>query len=116
MIWPDKSSSPSNIHDFYASIPFAMHLWDPTKNRSEGWQIECLCTDPASEGKGHGTALVEWGIQEAGTEVVCLSVIAAWKKEGFYSRFGFQEVGRADVGPLEGKVKGGAVMFRDAMK
>lgn len=59
---------------------------------------------------------MEWGIQEAGTEVVCLSVIAAWKKEGFYSRFGFQEVGRADVGPLEGKVKGGAVMFRDAMK
>jgi predicted N-acetyltransferase YhbS len=74
--------------------------------------LDFLCTHPEYEGKGHGSSLVTWGVEQAEKEGICASVIAAWKREQFYMKFGFREVGRANVGPLAG-VKGGAVMFRD---
>jgi predicted N-acetyltransferase YhbS len=74
--------------------------------------LDLLCTDPQYERKGHGKALVNWGIEEAKKEGICNSVIAAHERDGFYAQFGFKEVGRANVGPLAGLVKGGTVMFR----
>lgn len=43
---------------------------------------------------------------------MCASLTSAKEKEGFYEKMEFGEVGRANVGPLEG-MEGGAVMFCD---
>jgi len=109
-LWPDKSADAAHIAAFHAATPLTTHLW--SDKREESWMLDMLCTDPQHERKGHGKALVKWGIDEAEREGICNSVIAAWERDGFYSRFGFVEVGRANVGPLA-EVKGGAIMFRD---
>lgn len=56
--------------------------------------------------------LVQWGKDRAREERVCASLTSAERVEGFYEKMGFEQVGRANVGPLEG-VEGGAVMFWD---
>lgn len=55
---------------------------------------------------------MQWGKDRARRDGVCASLTAAEGKEGFYSKMGFEEVGRANVGPLEG-ADGGGVMFCD---
>lgn len=67
---------------------------------------------PEFQGYGYGRALVQWGKGRAREEKVCASLTSAEEKEGFYAKMGFEEVGRANVGPLEG-VLGGTVMFCD---
>jgi predicted N-acetyltransferase YhbS len=67
---------------------------------------------PDYQGKGHGQALVKWGVDESAREGVCACVIAADGKDGFYGKFGFVKVGMANVGPLaENGIKGGTIMF-----
>ena len=55
---------------------------------------------------------MRWGTQRADADGVCASLIAGLGSEEFYGKMGFKEVGRANVGGLEG-LEGGAVMFRD---
>ena len=109
-LWPDKSADPVHVAAFNAATPLTTHHWSGA--REESWMLDALCTDPQHERKGHGKALVNWGIDEAAKEGICNSVIAAWERDAFYARFGFVEVGRANIGPLA-EVKGGAIMFRD---
>ncbi|OBT63140.1 hypothetical protein VE03_07849 [Pseudogymnoascus sp. 23342-1-I1] len=109
-VWPDRSADPEHIKAFKDAVPYAAHLW--SGDREEAWNLDILCTHPDFEGKKHGSSLVKWGISQAEGEGICTSVIAAWEKDPYYAKFGFKEVGRADVGPIAG-VKGGAVMFRD---
>lgn len=71
-----------------------------------------LATHPDFQGQGLGKELVQWGLEEAEKENMCVSVISSLGKEGFYGKFGFIEMGRANVGPLTG-IQGGAIMFRD---
>ncbi|KFY10948.1 hypothetical protein V492_04766 [Pseudogymnoascus sp. VKM F-4246] len=108
--WPDRSADPENIKAFKDAVPYAEHLW--SGDREEAWNLDILCTHPDFEGQKYGSSLVKWGISQSAIEGICTSVIAAWEKDPYYARFGFKEVGRADVGPIAG-VKGGAVMFRD---
>lgn len=110
IIWPDKSADPVKIAAFYSSHPLCAHLW--SGEREDGWMLDLLCTDPAFEGKGHGKGLVKWGLEKSKEEGVCSSVIAAEGKDGFYEKFGFREVGRANVGAIS-SISGGAVMFID---
>jgi len=109
-LWPDKSSDPAHVMAFHDATPLTAHLW--TGKREESWMLDILCTDPKQQGKGHGKLLVNWGVEEAENEGICTSVIAAFEREGFYAKFGFVEVGRANIGPLA-EVKGGAIMFKD---
>ena len=86
------------------------HLW--TGNRAESWYLDFLCTDPKYERKGHGKGLVNWGVEQAEKEGVCASLIATWERDGFYAKLGFEEVGRANIGPIS-EVRGGTVMFKE---
>ncbi|KFY20135.1 hypothetical protein V491_03960 [Pseudogymnoascus sp. VKM F-3775] len=108
--WPDRSADPEHIKAFKDAVPYAAHLWSGV--REDAWHLDILCTHPDFENQKHGSLLVKWGISQAEGESICTSVIAAWEKDPYYAKFGFKEVGRADVGPIAG-VKGGAVMFID---
>lgn len=111
-LYPNRAADPAHVAAFYDSIPLTEHLWSGP--RADAWQLDFLCTHPAHERRGHGGALVRWGLAKADDEQIPASVIAAWQRDDYYASFGFREVGRANVGPIA-EVKGGAVMFRDVV-
>lgn len=92
------------------------HTKHPTGPRAESWYLACLAIDPKCQGQGVGRSLVEWGFEQAAKENVCVSVISAYGKDGFYRRCGFdKESGTAGDGegnPLAG-IEGGLVLFHD---
>lgn len=108
----DRSASIENIAIFNAAKPLADHLW--SGSFALCYHLDILCIAPSSQGHGYGAKLVRWGLKKAAAseQDMSTSVIAAWERDAFYERFGFVERGRANVGGLEGKVKGGAAMFR----
>ncbi len=111
-LWPNRAADPSKATVLEDSAPFSAHHW--AGDRQENWYLDMLAVHPEHQGKQHGRALVQWGLNEAAMEGLCASVISAYGKERFYARNGFVEVGRANVGPLaENGIKGGAIMFTD---
>jgi len=109
-VWPNKAADPSMANVLEESKPFIEHHWSGA--REQNWYLDLLAVHPASQGRMYGRELVQWGMNEAKSEGVCASVIAAKGRERFYGRFGFVEVGRANVGPLA-SIEGGAIMFND---
>jgi predicted N-acetyltransferase YhbS len=109
-MWPNYAADPSKVNVLIESKPFTDHHW--SGSREQTWYLDLLAVHPASQGKMFGRELVQWGMDEAKREGVWASVIAAKGKDRFYGRFGFVEVGRANVGPLAG-IEGGAIMFND---
>jgi len=109
-IWPNKAADPSKANVLEESEKLTKYYWSGA--REQNWYLYLLAVHPASQGKMHGRELVQWGVDEAKNEGVCASVIAAKGKDRFYGRFGFVEVGRANVGPLA-SIEGGAIMFND---
>ena len=97
------------------SYDYVDHIW--TGERSESWYLECLAVHPEYQKRGHGRALVKWGLEQARKEGIACSVIAADGKEKFYQACGFDvgPVGRAGEG--EGnptrEVAGGLMFFKD---
>lgn len=110
LLWPDRSADPAQAHALEANFPLIAPTWGGERART--WFLSMLCVAPEWQGRGFGAELVDWGVRRAEREGVSASLISARGKDGFYGRLGFVEVGRADVGPLEG-VGGGAIMFRD---
>lgn len=110
-IWPNRAADPAKANVLQEEWPLICHHWEG--ERKENWYLDLLAVHPASQGKMYGRELVQWGIDEAGKEGVPASLISAKGKERFYGRFGYVEVGRANVGPLAG-IEGGAIMFNDA--
>ncbi|KAG9245921.1 putative GNAT family acetyltransferase [Calycina marina] len=114
---PNRAASPRYITALEDSFPHFAHLWS-SPSMVQNWYLDLLATHPDYHGQGLGKQLVTWGVEEADREGVPASVIAAKGKEGFYEKAGFVEVGRANVGELmvEGRIEGGAVMFREMLK
>ena len=111
-IWSNRAADPTKATVLEDSAPLFHHYW--SGDRRENWYLDMLAVHPSHQGKGHGRALVQWGLDEAVKEGVCASVIAAHGRDRFYGRCGYVEVGRANVGPLaENGIKGGAIMFTD---
>jgi predicted N-acetyltransferase YhbS len=109
-MWPNRAADPANANVLRDSFPLCSFHWEGS--REENWYLELLAVHPEHQGKQYGRGLVQWGVDEAAREGVCASVISADRKEKFYGRFGFVEVGRSNVGPLSG-IEGGAIMFND---
>ncbi|KAK6441167.1 hypothetical protein LTR95_002613 [Oleoguttula sp. CCFEE 5521] len=118
---PNRAADPEKEDIIERSMPHAEHFWKGTStgcsNRAESWYLSCLAVDPATQGKGIGRPLVAWGFEQAARDGVCVSVISAKGKEGFYRKVGFgpESVGSAcagDLNPLNG-IDGGDVFFAD---
>ncbi|KAM0254948.1 hypothetical protein ACHAQJ_006256 [Trichoderma viride] len=119
--------SPPKI-DVYAALAFdrcyppidAMLFAD--KKRDEWWYLSTLAVLPSFQGQGLGGLLLNQGLEKAdmrqqkkqGGEVARGKVwlIGLRGTDVYYSRFGFKEVGRANVGDLS-EWDGGIVMFRE---
>ncbi|KID69000.1 uncharacterized protein G6M90_00g054370 [Metarhizium brunneum] len=109
-LWPNRAADPDKINILDETFPLFAHHW--TEPRRQNWYLEFLCTHPGYQGQGLGKALVLWGVNRAKEDKICASVISAAGKEAFYGRYGFVEVGRANVGRLGAcGIRGGAILF-----
>ncbi|KAH7149529.1 hypothetical protein B0J13DRAFT_663284 [Dactylonectria estremocensis] len=79
--------------------------------RRAAWYLSSLGVDPAVQGHGIGAMLVRDGLRKADREGVATWLVGLHGLERYYSRFGFVEVGRANVGELK-DWGGGSIMFR----
>ncbi|KAM5352335.1 hypothetical protein ACJ41O_005058 [Fusarium nematophilum] len=79
--------------------------------RRSAWYLSSLAVSPDAQGSGLGSLLLQDGLREADRVGVATWLVGLHGLEAFYSRFGFVEVARANVGELQ-DWDGGAVMFR----
>lgn len=138
---PNRAADPAKLDVLQRVGPFVDHKWSGTVKplasssssnqlkealsladkrcigeRAETWYLGLLAIHPDYQGHGIGKQFVAWGFERARADTVCVSVISALGKDGFYRNCGFDvDVGYATEGegnPLSG-VPGGLIMFRD---
>lgn len=114
LVWPNRAADPSQLDCLERSGPFTAHYWK-TPERLENWYLNLLGTGPEYQGQGYGKELLKWGMERAAEEGICVSLISANGKDGFYKRHGVdQEVGWATEGGEENplhSVAGGLILF-----
>ncbi|KAH6985830.1 hypothetical protein BKA56DRAFT_297323 [Ilyonectria sp. MPI-CAGE-AT-0026] len=82
-----------------------------SSRRRAAWYLATVAVDPAVQGHGVGAMLVRDGLRKADHEGVATWLVGLRGLERYYDRFGFLEVGRANVGELK-DWEGGSIMFR----
>ncbi|KAH0285564.1 hypothetical protein M436DRAFT_37431 [Aureobasidium namibiae CBS 147.97] len=111
---PNRAADPSQLDVLERAGPFTEHYWK-VPERLENWYLALLGTGPEYQGHGFGKELLKWGIERAEEEGICVSLVSANNKDGFYKRYGVdQEVGWASEGgednPLH-DIAGGMILF-----
>lgn len=108
--WSDKSADHEAMAVFDQNWEDIQHYFSGP--RAECWMIELLCIHPDSQKAGYGREIIRTAIDfcKSETPPLPLCVIASEAGDAFYEKQGFREVGRADVGGLQG-VKGGSLKF-----
>ncbi|PTB68074.1 acyl-CoA N-acyltransferase [Trichoderma citrinoviride] len=101
---------PHAAHAFDRVFPPIEKALFADKNRAEWWYLSTLAVHPSVQGIGLGALLLGEGLTRADEGKVWL--IGLRGTDAYYSRFGFVEVGRANVGDLS-EWDGGIVMFRE---
>ncbi|OAP53747.1 hypothetical protein AYL99_12085 [Fonsecaea erecta] len=100
--------------------PFISHCYLSPPHRLTRWSLDCLAVHPEFEKRGHGRALVVWGLDRAREEGIPAVVMAAADKERFYQRCGLTEVAgwandgvddQGRVNPLKGRIRGGCILY-----
>ena len=106
-----RTADPEAIATFEKSWNDIEHYF--TGPRAQTWFIELFCVHPeVQRGGGFGRDLIRNAIELGKNENprVPVAVIASEIGDGFYEKYGFREVGRADVGDMSG-VRGGSLKF-----
>ena len=106
----DRAADPKAVTIFDNHWPDIAHHF--VGERANAWMIELLCVHPdVQRGKGYGRDLIQKAIELGKSEkpIVPVAVIASIIGDPVYEKYGFREVGRADVGEL--KVQGGSLKF-----
>ncbi|KAH6899999.1 hypothetical protein B0T10DRAFT_469360 [Thelonectria olida] len=115
------------LQDYLFPIPFIdphkLAIYDRTfaliepqvlnsPRRRSAWYVASLGVDPVVQGRGIGGMLIRDGLAQADRAGAAAWLVGLRGLERYYSRFGFAEVARANVGELK-DWKGGSVMFRN---
>lgn len=76
-----------------------------------------LHTDPEYQGRGAGSALMEWGKQRAGELGLPIYLESSAKGHGFYKKHGFRDVEIAyiDFSPYGGSMHRQPLMIREVL-
>lgn len=116
MAWPDRSADDEAVAAFDRNWEDIKHHF--TGPRAQCWMIELFCIHPDSQKKGYGRDLVQTAIDlcKSETPKLPLCVIASDIGDAFYEKYGFREVGRANVGALAGVVGGSLKFFEDHLE
>ena len=114
LIWPNRAADPAQVDILDRAMPFTAHHWK-TVERLENWYLALLGTGPEYQGKGYGKELLKWGIERATEEGICVSLVSAHGKDGFYRHYGVTEhVGIASEGGPDNPlcdIPGGMILF-----
>ena len=108
--WTDRSADPGNVAKFEKNWDDIEHHFSGA--RKECWLVNFLCVHPDFWYKGLGEPLVNKaiGLGDAESPKVPVAVISSKMGDRHYQKWGFEEVGRADVGDLSG-IQGGSIKF-----
>ncbi|KAM0219601.1 hypothetical protein ACHAPA_003388 [Fusarium lateritium] len=79
--------------------------------RRSAWYLSSLGVSPDVQGAGYGSLLLQHGLEAADRAGVPTWLVGLRGLDRFYSRFGFVEVARANIGELK-DWDGGVIMFR----
>ena len=103
--WTDRSKDRAAVEVFERS---GEGIKDHFKR--ECWYIDFLCVHPDYQGKGIGRPFLEYVVRLGRGEnpPVPMMLISSAVADGFYKRFGFEEVGQACVGEMSG-IGGGSI-------
>lgn len=109
-IWTHRSADKKTMEIFDRNWDNIKHHF--TGSREECWFVELLCIHPDSQRRGYGRDLLNAALEicKAEEPAVPLSIIASEIGDPYYEKFGFREVGRANVGEMSG-VQGGSLKF-----
>ncbi|KAI4725890.1 hypothetical protein E4T49_06367 [Aureobasidium sp. EXF-10728] len=114
IVWLNRALDPTMADVLDRAMPFTAHYWK-TPERLENWYLALLGTGPEYQGHGYGKELLQWGIERATEEGICVSLVSANGKDGFYKRYGIdQEAGWASEGGKENPIHdiaGGMILF-----
>lgn len=114
LIWQNRAADSAMVDILDRAMPFTEHYWK-TPECLENWYLALLGTGPEYQGHGYGKELLKWGIERATEEGICVSLVSANGKDGFYKRYGIdQEVGWASEGGKENPIHdiaGGMILF-----
>ncbi|KAI9167672.1 hypothetical protein HJFPF1_03806 [Paramyrothecium foliicola] len=83
-----------------------------TTRRKQAWYLSILAVEPALQGRGFGSMLIRDGLSQAARRGKASYLVGLSGTDGLYSRFGFVQVARANVGELSAW-DGGLIMFNE---
>ncbi|KAF2804275.1 uncharacterized protein BDZ99DRAFT_452160 [Mytilinidion resinicola] len=118
-ISPNRAANPHPklASPLYDSFPFFQHHW--RGERANTYFLDVLGVHPKYQGRGYGKELVQWGIEQAQKQDVCVSLISLAAGYGFYIWIGFdKEVGVCTEGegnPLA-DLGSGWILFKDPLR
>lgn len=108
--WTDRSADPVAQEKFDKNWGEISHHF--SGNRRQCWLIDFFCVYPDFQHKGIGSLLLQQAVELGMNEdpKVPVAVISSTIGDPFYTKFGFIQVGRANVGDLS-HVEGGSIKF-----
>ncbi|KAF2499143.1 acyl-CoA N-acyltransferase [Lophium mytilinum] len=119
LISPNRAANPDPkfASPLYDSFPFFQHHWQG--ERANTYFLDVLGVHPKYQGHGFGRELLQWGLEQAQKQDVCVSLISSASGRGFYKRMGFgKEVGMCTEGegnPLA-DLGSGWILFKDPVR
>ncbi|KAJ5101276.1 GNAT family acetyltransferase [Penicillium alfredii] len=96
-VYPDRSVDPHRL-EHYKTASAAVDCF-PFSAFPELWYLGHLAVDPKHQRRGIGRQLVEWGLQQARQEEVCVGLEASIKGTGLYEKLGFHTINTKDLTP-----------------
>ena len=86
-------------------------LFNHISSLTQSADLEIVATDPSYQGKGAGTQLMQWGLNQADEQGVEAYLEASPDAVPLYERLGFREAGRTDTFIKNERVSG--VLYRN---
>jgi predicted N-acetyltransferase YhbS len=83
-----------------------------TPRRKQAWYLSTLAVDPVLQGRGIGSMVLRDGLHKAAQHGKATWLVGVYGTDVLYSRFGYVEVARANVGELS-EWDGGYLMFTE---